>query len=757
MEDRKKYYAHTKVNGKGETEKQLLKEHLHGVADLAASFALPGLSRSAWLAGLLHDIGKYQSAFQSYLEGKGGGVPHALCGAQEARAYLGGSPLWKVFAFLAAGHHRGLQDEGAPIAPAAAQKETDKNIYKKSKLFSVLAEKCGDYSAWKGEIALPDAAAVIAEIRKFFCWKDVTTDDIAFLIRYLYSCLTDADFLDTESFAKGMVRPKFPADWDACKRSVDEKLHALEQKAETDLQKARAALQKQALSHADVSSPVYLLDMPTGSGKTLCSLAFALERARRTGKKRIIYIIPYTSIIEQTAKAFEVVLPPDVPVLRHDSNIDYDEAVRELLADPKRRDAMRKLIELEGNDAAEILKKRTENWDMPVIVTTNVQFFESIYGNRSGKLRKLHNMAESMLVFDEAHTLPVPWFVPCMRAVEQLTAHYRSEALFLTATMPDFAALTGEYLGHGMPVFDLLPDKSLYPLFEKCTFEDLGGADVLSCLDETKCNLVVCNKKSTAERLYRACPHARKYCLSTYLTPRDRLRILNELKGILSGNEGTKVKTPFTVFSTSLIEAGVDLDFDAVYRECAGLDNLLQAAGRCNRNGRRAKAASKTYIFRTEDGAGGEIRLRANVTEGILREHGTAALTDPARVKEYFRSIYTVAEQRVRENAATGGEENALDFQTAAEKFRLIDSTTVGIVIPDGENGTEIGALRAGHGNLRRLRQDSASVGVWELKQLWEDGVLSEYNGTYVLERPDLYARDTGLRVREATGEAITY
>ncbi len=724
------YYAHTREGG----GRQLLCEHLQATAELCASFAFPELQACARLTGLLHDLGKYQAAFQRRLENGGCGAPapHALCGAQEARTYFGGKLCWEIFGYLAAGHHAGLSDRGVDGGETQA-----------GELYNYVTCQCGDYSAWKSEISLPAPESVMREIGDFL--REFTYESYSFFIRYLFSCLTDADFLDTERFVRGEGRRAFFADWTACASALEAHLRALGGKAENALQRARAQLQQQALAQADVASPVYLLDMPTGSGKTLCSLAFALERARRTGKKRIIYIIPYTSIVEQTADLFEKILPPEVPVLRHDGIVDYDAYSVRAEGDAAADEG--------GCDAAEACKKATENWDMPVIVTTNVQFFESIYSNRSGKLRKLHNMAESILVFDEVHTLPIRWFIPCMQAVEQLTAHYRSEALFLTATMPDFAALTARNLGHALPVFDLLPEKSLYPCFDKCTFEDagtLGTEALMARLDGTKSVLVVCNRKRTAEEYFRASAAEHKFCLSTYLTPRHRSARIAEIASLLARG------VPVAVFATSLIEAGVDLDFACVYREMAGIDSLLQAAGRCNRSGRAAKEESKVYLFRSEHPPRGELQLRANIAEGILKRYGADRLSDAACVKEYFDALYLTERQKMK---SPQRERNPLvvDFREIAKEFRFIESTSVGIVIPDAENEAELAALRAGYGDRRKLRAYSATVSPYELNALHESGVLFEYDGVFVLGRADLYNEQTGLCVQAPSGEAEFY
>lgn len=726
------YFAHTR----DDDGKQPLKEHLINTALEAETFAIKQLKTSARLTGLLHDLGKYQLAFQKRLEG-GVRVDHSVCGAKEAEKIFGKTAIGDIFAYIAAGHHTGLPDRG--------NKGENENS---STLAARLEKPCDDYSAWQSEIALPETRTVIKEIVSFF-GNGNFEEKYQFIIRYLYSCLTDADFLDTERYATGQERRHKSVSWDDCCQRLDQKLSSFMIK--TQVQTVRTQLQRQALSHINVDSPIYLLDMPTGSGKTLCSLAFALHRAVLTGKKRIIYVIPYTSIIEQTAKILEELFP-DVPILRHSSNIDYDELIQEAL-----RGKPQNYCD-EGIRTKEILKKATENWDVPIIVTTNVQFFESIFSNRSSKLRKLHNMAESMLIFDEIHMLPISWFIPCMQAVNQLTTSYGSEALFLTATMPDFASLTQDYLDQALDIYDLLPDKTQYKTFETCTFEDIGDTPVLQLIDGTKNTLVVCNQKRTAEELYTKYSGSDKYCLSTYLTPRDRSRIIQEIKDKMEKTRQSDCANCVTVFSTSLIEAGVDLDFDCVMREYAGLENILQTAGRCNREGLRSREESKVYLFQTERVPQGDLQIRANIAKSIIQKYGTESIRRTQCIREYFDILYRAQKQTMKnlskENKARP---QAIDFKKIADQFRLIDTTTVGIVIPTKNNTEDIAAFKAGHGSLRKLRQDSATVSFSELKQLISAGVLSEWNGTFVLERSDLYSFQTGLNISGIFGKDIMY
>ena len=492
--------------------------------------------------------------------------------------------------------------------------------------------------------------------------------------------------------------------------------------AVTELQKERAVLQAQAMSNIGKDCGIYLLDMPTGSGKTLCSLDLAIERAAKMGKKRIIYVIPYTTVIEQTADEFGKILS-DLPILEHHSNFDFDEDVAE-------RFGAWNVLRADGDDCkiGDIMKQRAENWDAPFVITTNVQFFESIYSNKRSKLRKLHNMADSVIVFDEMHTLPI----------------------FLTATMPDFVGLAKRYLSKDIKMLDLVPDKRGYRVFDKCIFEYIGQANVPSLIDGTKSTLVVCNRKRDAEAMYSKCAVAEKYCLSTYLTPDDRKTIITEIRSSLA--RGDKP----VVFSTSLIEAGVDLDFECVYRELAGIDNILQTAGRCNRNGARSKEESKVYIYSGQPPKSREIGDKASTTKGAISRYGANGLMSPECIKEYFDIFYEASKDGMK--GKDMDDAYRIDFASIAEDFHLIDSIRLGVVIQDQDTKGILAMDKIPFEARRKLQRRSASVTFYELKALIGEGVIEcKENGLYVLTEPGRYDRNTGLRVKEEGGQGIMW
>lgn len=715
------YYAHTKENT-AKSEWQPLKEHLENVALKARDFAANDLKNSSYLVGLLHDVGKYQNSFVKKLEGSNIRVDHSICGAKLILDMLTSAKyrleLSYIYASVVAGHHAGLPDFGSTSS------DSDSSCLKER-----LKNKCEDYSAYKAEIGDKiDIDSIKTEIQAAL---KVAPNEILeryeFIIRHLYSCLVDADYLDTEEFCKGYKRNNINADWAKCELQLENKLRQFEPK--TPVQKARKSLQNQALSVLEkhlTDASIYLLNMPTGSGKTLCSAALALRLVRQLGLKRIIYVIPYTSVIEQTAQVMQDIFT-ELQILQHHSGFDYNEIVEEKLKNK---------VYSDGINSNEIIKQHTENWDAPFIITTNVQFFESIYSNRSSKLRKLHNMSDSVIIFDEMHTLPIKHFIYCMRALSQLTKHYNSKAILMTATMPDYKSLWAKYVGNDISMCDLIPDKNLYSVFEKCRFEYLKEVDLLKHIDTTKNNLIVFNTKTSAEEYYTKY-NGKKYHLSTFMTPKDRTKVIEEIKEVMKNG-----KEKIVVFSTSLIEAGVDLDFECVYRELSGLENILQTAGRCNREGKLSKDDSVTYIFTTDKLPRGELSIKAELSKGIL-ENDKKVFTKISNIVYYYNSLYYN-----RDWIMKGREKPSWDinFKSKAEEFKFIETTTVGVVIPCEDIKIEIEQLETGKCNYRKLGKYSATVSFYQLKELLSQGVVSECNGIFILQSPEYYDAKTGIK-----------
>ncbi len=715
------YYAHT-----NEQRKQSLRDHLFGTAEIAQSKALPQLAYSAFFCGILHDVGKYQQEFQERLNGKNIIVEHSGCGAIEANRFFNGNFVGKLFAYIIAGHHSGLPNYGTE------QSDKDEPV-----LCSRLKRVFSDYSVYKNEINVESYIPnVTSEIKHFFenVRESQLADKFEFLVRYLYSCLVDADFLDTENFCVGQRRKLPCPDWMACCLQIDAQLHSFS--AVTTLQRSREVLQKTAFENIKKTGPIYLLNMPTGSGKTLCSVRLALERLRLSEKKRIIYVIPYTSIIEQTAETLEKVFP-NLAILQHHSDFDFEEDSQSF---NKQKDNLH-----EEKITGDVFRFAAENWDAPMVVTTNVQFFESIYGNKSSKLRKFHNMSNCVFVFDEIHTLPAEFFVPCMKAIDELTCDYGSEAIFLTATMPDFADLAYKYLNKKIGMCDLVPYCKEFSAFEKCNYIYIDEKNILEHYkknEDGKSALFIFNKKKSVKEYYDLYIGKKKYCLSTYITPLDRSRLISSIREDLKNGEA------IVVFATSLIEAGVDLDFDCVYREIAGIDNILQAGGRCNREGIKQKQDSNVYIFSFGD-LRGEIQVKADITKGLLREFGAANISCNECIKKYYDEIYRYYERIFIEKGKYIGFHNfyKISFADKAEKFKLIDSDSLTVIIPHVDIAKEIEQLRmGGFISKRKLQKYGASVNKYELEELLQIGAVKEESGFFVLQSLKYYSPESGIK-----------
>lgn len=702
-------FAH--VDNKG--RKQTLEAHLEGTAQLAASFAVSELKSAAFYLGRIHDIGKCRPDFQRRLNNEKIRCEHACCGAAEIMK-SGGLASY-LLAYCAAGHHSGLQNGGAK------NDSPDDGT-----LHAALNKDASDYLP-EGERfrrSMPDMKPLINMISDGTRDIPECIERSAFFTRYLFSCLTDADFIDTERFCSPDTDRSIKGDFSKALENVDIELAKF--KCDTDVRTARKSLQEQAFSACQYGG-IHIMNMPTGSGKTLCSIRLALQKAVSEGKKRIIYVIPYTSIIEQTADVFTGIFGDVLPVVQHHSNYCPDEDYSSDITEDK-------------------LKKVCENWDAPLIVTTNVQFFQSFYHRKSSRLRKLHNIADSVIVFDEVHMMPVPFLQPCIRAVGYAVKYLGSEAFFLSATMPDFAELFHKY-AKGCDYDELIRDKTDFKMFRNSQIRYLGEItwDRLAQMsEENESTLIIVNSRKSAGKLYEMCSGTDRkvYCLSTYLTANDRSALIAEIRELL------KEEKTVTVISTSLIEAGVDLDFGAVYREIAGLDSILQSAGRCNREGTRSDCF--TNVFISEDGmpSRGDIGIRANISRQLLESGNDVA--EPAVITEYYNRLFESMKDQIAGNTISAGIQSmdSIPFKDYSERFdKMIDGDTIGIVIPCEENRELLEGLDSGDRSvLRKLRRYTATVHYNEFRDLLERGVISD-SGTcvYRLTVPELYTRDRGL------------
>lgn len=644
------YYAHS-VEGQETHTWQVLAEHLQKVAELAGRRGAKfGVARAAALAGLLHDLGKYTVGFQARLRG-GKPLDHATAGAQMARqlASAKDSLMGQIVAYAIAGHHAGLGDRGE--LAARLEKELEK-----------LDE------VWRGEIA-PDASSLAPVGFQPHPDRNRVAFQLAFLGRMLFSALVDADYRDTESFYAAIEGKTPDRDWPRLGDHVDD----LIARVDADLA-ARAAtgarmnpLRAEILDHvrarAGMAPGLFTLTVPTGGGKTLASLAFALAHARAHGLDRIIYAIPFTSIIDQTAGIFRQVLGEGM-VLEHHASIDEDK--------------------LGGREARDKLRLAMEDWAAPVVVTTNVQFFESLFANRPSSCRKLHNIARSVIILDEAQAIPLPVLRPCIAALDELARNYGCSIILCTATQPALSLPTFPGGLDLVPARELAPDPvRLQQALRRVTPRRVGlmtDDQLIDALAGTPQGLVIVNSRGHARKLYEAAVAAGLEGV-IHLTTRQyaahRRRILDDVRQRL------KDRQPCRVIATSLIEAGVDVDFPRVWRAEAGLDQIIQAAGRCNREGREAADDSIVTVFQAEHPAPREIRAFCEAM-GRVKDPDLLSL---AAMDQYFQEAYwqrghaQLDAHRVVDAFKTSDGTPHFNYRRVAEVFRLIEDGLAPVII----------------------------------------------------------------------------
>lgn len=677
------YLAHSK-NDHGQIH--TAKEHLAEVARLATEFS--GLSPwrcEAALAGLLHDFGKYGDLFQARLRGEACGLDHWSAGAWVAL-----SEYQAVAAALAIqGHHIGLQRGGKDalglINPLVlAQRHPQNLTLSDSDLRRLKSRANADLI----NFVKPDN--LIINPREIFINPLAAMLDV----RMLFSCLTDADFVDTEAHFEGMTREKGPM------LNVSAALQALTDfmngsvrstsRADQSILGARNALWEMVTKAADRPPGLLTLTAPTGSGKTLAMLKFALEHAVRNDLKRIVLVVPFLSIIEQTATIYRAIFKtfPANYVLEHHSlaGLGSEEAKTDAEAATERA---RRLL--------------AENWDAPIIITTNVQLLESLFSNRPSACRKLHNLMESIIMFDEAQTLPPALAVPTLGALSHLSTTYRSTVLFATATQPAFDtldhAVSAQVPGGWRPA-EAAPDHAgLYQTLRRYEVlwpdegESKGWSDLADEIRGEEQALCVVNLKSHAQSLLDELKNdAAIFHLSTNLCAFHRRAVLENVRHRLTN------KLPCRLISTQCIEAGVDVDFPAVYRALAPLDAIAQAAGRCNREGRLLdvignRKMGEVRVF--EPDVTGDYRKRyptrayfqaAEVTRSMLiraRRSGLVGLdlNDPQIFREYYKALYDLSPPETLNNELAKAI-IAVDFVRVAQEYRLIDQSAIQVLVP---------------------------------------------------------------------------
>ncbi|MCS6923881.1 MAG: CRISPR-associated helicase Cas3', partial [Fimbriimonadales bacterium] len=679
------YYAHT-PNAQGHWHD--LTAHLRATADIARAFADRfGAGELAYYAGLCHDLGKFHQQFQQYLQACALGQrarrqPHAVYGALYAERQN------HLLTFIIEGHHRGMRDKVDLIARLQSE-------------------------------ILPPAVQTIAESQlpdllqppALPAWLPSDALSLEMLVRMLFSCLVDADFLDTERHfdpdraAQRGQSPDLASLW----VQFEANQNALLQNApDTPVNRARRAIYEACLAAAEQPTGLFRLTAPTGGGKTRAALGFALKHALRHNLERVIVALPYTSIIDQTARVYREILG-DAAVLEHHSALHWDDA---------------------DEDALQRQKLLSENWDAPIIVTTFVQLFESLFSNKPSACRKVHRLVRSVIVLDEAQTLPVELLGPTTHALQQLVNDYGATVVVCTATQPalervSFRKSPHEIVPKPEQWFDSLRRVEYRVLAEPISREQL--AQHIAAEPQV---LTILNSRRDAVEVIQALQDAYPalegvYHLSTLLCPAHRWQVLAEIRARLAHGQ------PCRLVATQVVEAGVDLDFPVVMRAVGPLDRMAQAAGRCNREGRLAQG--HMVIFELQGGRAPRGAYRTGIDEArIVLNQPDADLHMPKTYTDYFEKLFKNAEL---DKLKIQGKRQSLQFESVARAYRLITDETRPVIVMRYEEPTVQRLLSEGRGRLqsgslppqhwyRQIQQYAVNLYLHEIRLLEAQGLL---------------------------------
>ncbi len=689
--------------------------HQNSVAELASKFAGEfGMSEWGRVLGLLHDKGKEKKAFQQHIIKESGLDSNTKVEGDYRHAYVGALVAKRLFPKFyplminaIMGHHRGLYDDGE-------MKEVMKSEMPNDVHFEEI----------DADFEIPQLEKPIKGYQK----------DIHHLQRMLYSCLVDADYLDTEAFMQP-EQSKLRGNYDSL-AILEEKLEAylsrLKKNApDTEVNRIRNEVQQYSIKESDNKPGFYSLTVPTGGGKTLSSVLWAIKHAVKNNLNRIIIAIPYTSIITQTASVLRNIFGEE-NVLEHHSNVDSSKMIDKELANR--------------------LKLATENWDYPIIVTTNVQFFESLFSNKPSDCRKLHNIAKSVLIFDEVQTLPIPFLQPIVDTFDTLKRVFGNSILFTTASQP---VLSGEIMGtnpfvsfEGLSeIHEIIPrGANLHDRLRRVEIrfdeERKNYDEIAEQIAKYKRVLCIVNTRNDAKEIFTRLPQE-GICLhlSRMMCPDHVRETIAKVKTALNGPDNSVIR----VVATQLIEAGVDIDLPVVFRQEAGLDSVLQAAGRCNREGRLDKG--ETFVF----------GLQKPLPKGFITQTNNARIAmgngfdwfSPEAMETYFRQLYSRVDNFDKANIKELLYKPEMQFETAASEFQLIDDKTTSVIVNWKNSLDLVERLKkegVSYSLMKALSQYSVNVRNSDKKKLTEAGAVEEVlEGIYVVSDPKFYDKEIGL------------
>ncbi|EKP95533.1 CRISPR-associated helicase/endonuclease Cas3 [Thermaerobacter subterraneus] len=688
MEESLAFYAHS-PGATGQWHQ--LVEHLRSVSKMARAFADAfGMGDIAYLLGLLHDLGKFNPEFQHYLrathEGRAtSSVPHAVWGAALLYGLArirGGTDVWKELALPILGHHAGLEDAGVAA----------------TKLDAFWQERGPEVVEAQKRLAAAGLRLPVPRVPAF-----TTSTQREFAIRMVFSALVDADYLDTERHfepEQASLRGRGPS-----LETLWHRLEAAQRKILDDstvVNRIRREVYEACVRAASGPPGVYRLTVPTGGGKTRSGLAFALRHALIHDLRRVVVAIPYTSIIDQTARVYREILG-DEAVLEHHSALQVPE-------------------EDERQDESVVRHRlATENWDAPIVVTTTVQMLESLFSNRPSKVRKIHRLSGAVIVLDEVQALPPELLRPTLDVLGWLATPveeggFGSTVVLSTATQPALEAVCGSEHPHLARAIEIVPDfPKHFALLKRVEYEwrpDAITWDTLAGeVEQLHQVLVVLNSRRDAFALLSALEDVPDvFHLSTLLCGAHRKRVLEEVKRRLRQGE------PVRLVSTQVVEAGVDLDFPVVYRAVGPLDRIVQAAGRCNREGRLPSGPGRVIVFEPAGGRtpSGPYKVGLEKARLLLRHHPVSHLHDPDLYREYFRRLFAdvdLDKKRIQEYR------QALNYPEVAQRYRLIESDTVPVVVPymDAAAQLEEFLARPGYVAWRRLQPYIVNLFAYEV------------------------------------------